>query len=331
MHASTLHVPADPLARFCALHEALMADRSWWESGNLLRFAALALTPLSGEPRELAARLTTVAEDLREAQAWHRRTSVGVLLAAQILRQGWSAADTVAELERAAALFRSRWRLSGGTRESLAILVLRQQAPGGRVGSEQVARLSAIWEEMRRAHPWLTQKTDWPACALLTALPETPAQIGARLESLYQGLHAQGFQRGDALQTAAQVLVFHPDPAPLVCARFAALYRAFHASGLWMGSGDYDEVALLCYADQPAAEVLETVRRHRERIAALAPKPDKQTSFSLSCGTALLQLVRGSADARRLSETQAILLVQAVLAAQAAAAVAAATAATAAT
>jgi hypothetical protein len=253
---------------------------------------------------------------------------VGDLLAAQLLRSGTSVAQMVAEVERAGALFRERWRFSGGSEEVLAILALAESSSDGRVSREQYNRLVKIWDALKADHPMLTQKTDWPMCALLARTSGEPATIARRAEEIFTGLHARGLRRCDELQTAALVLVLHREDAGAVCARFEALYAAFKVSGLWMGTQDYDEIALLCFAPEPPATVLATVGRHRERIAALTPKPGKQTSFSLAAGTAHLELSRGAAGAGMVAEADAVLRIVGVLAAQRAAAVAASAAAT---
>ena len=112
----------------------------------------------------------------------------------------------------------------------------------------------------------------------------------------------------------------------MIAGRFQALYGGFKQSGLWMGSQDYDEIALLAFAPQPAAEVLGVVMRHRDRIRGLTPAPDKQTAFTLACGTALIELTRDAAGVALLSEAQLLCNIHAIIAAQQAAAAAAASA-----
>ncbi len=325
--ARALLVPENPLERFCALYNALLEDRPWWQGQTMFRYCALALTTLPGEPREIAAQLDALSEELSASTPWYKRSSVGTMLAALLLRHGDGVKDFLAEIERVGAMFREHWRFSGNTYEALAIQVLRQNSNDHRVSVAQVTRLAEIWADMKQHHPWLTQKSDWPACALLSNSSATPGQISFRTEALYKGLHERDFQRSDALQTATHVLFFHADEPSVVCNRFEKLYAAFKASGLWMGSQDYDEIALLCFAPQPPDEVLRVVQRHREAIKGLRPAPDKQSSFSLACGTALLELARGSATAGLLGDAQTLINIHMILAAQQAAAASAAAAA----
>ncbi|MCY2961153.1 MAG: DUF4003 family protein [Planctomycetota bacterium] len=326
MSSSKTHISPDPLGRFVEIYERLEIGRGWWESAELLRHSALALTSIPGDSRALAQELTALAEELKDSQPWWRRSSVGVLLAAQLLRTGTSVAEMQAEVARAGALFRERWRFSGGTEEVLAILALAEASGDGRVSREQFTRMVRIWDALKKDHPILTQKSDWPLCAILSQDRGEPESIARRVEEIYQGLHALGYGRNDELQTASLVLFLQGDPAGPVCARFHALYGAFKASGLWMGTSDYDDVALLCFAPEPPAKVVGVVEHHRARIAELSPKPGKQTSFALAAGTAQLELLREASAAGRIVAIDAITRIVAVLAAQRAAATAAAAA-----
>jgi len=332
MQSTDVILPPDPLTRYQQVHRALFARKAWYHDSSVLRHTALALVTTPGEPQTLALRLNELAEELARSTPWYSslRNSIRFLVASMLLRRGTRVADFLEELKRAGELFREHWRLSGQTFEALAILALSGQSPDGRVTREQVARMAAIWDEMKRYHPWITQRSDWPAAALLAAAPLDPAQVAERLEALYRGLHERGFSRGDALQTASHILYFHTESARAACTRFEQLYKGFKQQGLWMYEGDYDDVALLCFAMQDPAEVVARVAEQREPIAALKPRPGKGTSFSLACGTALISLLRRSAETAHLSEAQALLRIVAILQAQQAAAAAAATAAAAA-
>jgi hypothetical protein len=308
-----VHLP-DPLARFAELHRAVLGPRRWYERDDASRHAALLLVPLPGTPAELARALEARAEELRRALSWWSslRANVRFVLAALLVREGLSARAMMRAIDEARVLFRRHWRWSGHPWQELAALVLLMQGEERRVTPAEVARLAAIWERMRRDHPWLTQRSDWPACAALVARPEPVEQLAARLEACYRGLGEAGLARGDARQTAAQILCFAPGEPAALCARFGRLWRAFREAGLWMHSGDYDEVALLAFADAPATAVVERVLRHRAAIDALRPRPTRSTSFDLACGTALLELLReargGEAEAARRIEAIARLV-----------------------
>ena len=68
MPNTSLYVPENPLERFCSLYTELLKDRPWWRDRTLLRYCALALTTLPGEPRELATRLDVLSQGRRCAE-----------------------------------------------------------------------------------------------------------------------------------------------------------------------------------------------------------------------------------------------------------------------
>lgn len=324
MNSDALHVPEDPLARFEELYRELLAGPGkapWYEPREALRFSALSLVPIQGEPSALAASLREIADQLLRGTPWYGnlRTSVRFLVATMLLKHGTPVADFLSEVERADPLFRKHWRLSGNVYEALAVLLLMQHSADGKVSQEQVDRLQAIWQRMKTDHPWLTHKSDWPAAALLSTVEAAPEPIGERLEALYQALRAHRLTPGDSLQTASQILYFHPGRPGDVAERFAGLYSGFRDQGLWMHGGDYDELSLLTFTTQPEREVVGLVSSQRERIEALDPRPGKATSFNLACGTATLTLV-GSERPEAVDQIQALATIHLLLQAQAASA-----------
>lgn len=285
---SELHWPADPLPRFGALYAELVGRRSWFQRGDGLRHAVLLALPLEGSPEAVARRLELCAGELQRALRWTDplRGGLRFALAATLLREELSVRELVAALDQAAPLFRRHWRWHGHAWERLAVLVLLAQSDERRVTRAAVERLAAIWQRMRVDHPWLTRKSDWPACAALVARPEPVDVLGERMERLYRGMRAQGFVRGDALQRATQILTLGADDPTGLCRRAWALYQGFRDAGLWMHRGDYDEVALLATVDAPATSVVERVLAQRAAIASLRPRPSRELAFSLACGTA---------------------------------------------
>lgn len=294
--------PADPLARFGELHRALFEKRRWFERDHAVRYAALQLVLVDGPATVVARRVEERAQELHRGLRWYHalRGSLRFAVAATLVREELSVRELLAAFAAADPLFRRHWRLRGDTWEQLAVLVLLVQDPERRVRAAAVDRLAAIWKRLRIDHPVLTQRSDWPACACLVARPEGVEELGRRLEDAYRGLRAEGLVRGDALQRAAQLLVLGEQATPEGYRRVGLLLRAFREAGLWMHGGDYDELALLAVLDVPAGAVVERVLAHRATLAALRPAPGREMSFSLACGTALIELrsAHGGADGR---------------------------------
>ncbi len=326
---ATVDLPADPLARFVALVEALDADRRWTEDHHSLRFAAVTAMTCPGEPAAVAAAIRTRTREIRDGAGWfgELNSPLAILLAAMMVQHGDTPVAFREAVERTRKQFRDARLRRGGIYETMAVWVLRQQAGLRPIPRETIARFRAIYEQMKRYHWWLTGPDDFPACAVLCGQPATPREIGERVERLYQALHDRGAARGDPLQTAANLLYLAEGDAVAVAERFARLADAFRRHEVTIVQADYDELAVLCFVDRPADEVVAATLRCREPIRALRPRPGASLSFNLACSVAFLELVQPAGGRRAAGEVKALVDLQAILNAQAAAAAAAATAA----
>jgi hypothetical protein len=318
-------IPADPLARFREIYQALNARRGWLESATPLQFSALSLITTPGEPDDIAAGLYALAEDLQKRTGWFGdlRSPTRFLIAANLLRAGESAEMFCAAVADASEIFREQDLRRGSAYEAIAILMLRQQDPHGRVHARQVTRFRAIYRMMKSYHWWLTGPDDYPACALLGAREERPHEIGRRVEAFYLKLKEMGLSAGDDLQTVSHILYFNPTADDEVLVRFQSLHDGFRAAGISMQRSDYDEIAILTFLDHDAAAVVGRVMEHREVMAALKPNPGRSLTFSLACGTAFLELAKltpaleSVAEARLLKQLEDIVQAQSAAAMQA--------------
>ena len=295
-------LPERPLERFLELLDALLAEKRWTDDVSSLRYAASSLLTTPGDATVVAHDLRVLADDLKERAGWlgPLNSSVRFVIAAMLLQAGTDATSFSNEVERVEELFRKARLKRRRVYSSLAILLLVEHArrSGRTVGAEFVSRFGAIYEEMKRHHGFLTGEDDYPACALLAGLDGAPTEIAARCERFYDGLRDLGFKRGNALQSVSHMLVFAPDADETVLHRFRALYDRFDDAGLWMHTGDYDEVAALSFLDHPAARVVDIALAQREIIAQHKPRPGKELSFSLACGTAFFTLAGEEGDDR---------------------------------
>jgi len=319
-------LPERPLDRFLELLDALLADKKWTEGVAPLRYAASTLMTMPGDAPRVARDLRRIADELLDRAGWFGplKSPARFAVAAILLRSGIDAATFTDEVTRVDGLFKERGLKRRSVLSCLAILLLFDHArrEGRRVDGPLVSRFGQVYEAMASHHGFLTGLDDYPACALLAGLDGTPSDVARRCERFYDGLRDLGFRRGNALQSVSHMLVFAPEADDVVMRRFRALYDAFDKAGLWMNTGDYDEVAALSFLDRPAATVVSTTLRHREVLAKHKPRPGRELSFSLACGTAFLELAGGGAD-ERLRGTQNVLAIQAILQAQQAAMIAA--------
>ena len=322
-------LPERPIDRLVELLTAIAGHKRWFQNWSMLRCAGLSLLTCEGDPDELAARLYDIALPLKSGAGLFSamRTDMRFCPAATLLRQGFTVEQFRQTCDATRALFHEAGLPKGETQESLACLILMEEAEDDAPSREQVERVVAIFAEMRRHSRLLTGRDDYPAAALLSAQPGTPEELIGRANRIYEALRDLKFGRGNQLQLASHMLTTAPEPDEVLVERFRRLYEVFRDRGLFMGSGDYDEVATLsllpCEAEAVVDRVLEDREALRER---LQPRPSRQEGFSLATSTAFLALATDGAQGTSLSAMQLTQVIS-LLAAQQAAAVAMASAA----
>lgn len=322
-------VPADPLARFDELLTALDAGRGWMQDKAAIRLAAITLIVTPGDAGRLAASTRTASAVLGERLGWASGVdeSVRLVIAAQLVKADESPDEFVDDLERVRGMFRADGLRRGGVYEVLAVLILRRLF--GTIEPAHVERLHAIYDAMKAHHWWLTGPDDFPACAMLVARPGEPAAIGAGTDAIYAALHQQaGLSRGDPLQTAANILYLAGVEAPLIVERFSGLLAAFRAAGAKIKTGEYDEVAILSFVAQPAANIVATVRELQAGLRARLKWLSEGDALSLGAGLAFVRLVGASGELGALADAKLLLDMQTLVTARQAASTAALSAST---
>lgn len=322
-------VPADPLARFDELLTALDAGRGWMQDKVAIRLAAIVLLVTPGDATRLAASTRTASAVLGERLGWFSGVdeSVRLVIAAQLIKSDESPDEFVDDLERVRGMFRADGLRRGGVYEVLAVLVLRRLI--GRIEAEHVERFHKIYEAMKAHHWWLTGPEDFPACAMLVGRPEAPAAIGAGTDAIYNALHEQaGLSRGDPLQTAAHILYLGGVETAVIVERFSGLLAAFRAAGAKIGTGEYDEVAILSFLAQPAANIVAAVRELQAGLRARLKWLGERDALSLAASLAFVRLVGTSGELGALADAKLLLDMQTIVTARQAASIAAIGAAT---
>lgn len=326
--APSFLVPADPLARFAEILAAFDAERGTFEDKVPLRLAAIHLVTTPGEPAALAeatrARVAAMRERLGRLGGID--APVRMVLAASLVKYDEDALEFLDEVERVRRMFRAIELRRGGVYEALATLVLRRGLSGAAIDTGHVTRLREIYEAMKGYHWWLTGPEDFPACAMLVPRPGSAAEIGAAIEAVYQALHTRAhLWRGDALQTAANVLVLSGLAPAEVADRFALLVERFREGGARVGQAEYDELAILCFLAQPVERVVATVLEFRDRIRASLGWTEKGSAFNLAANLAFVRLVGADGELGTIADAKLLLDMQAIVVARQAAAAVVAT------
>lgn len=325
-------IPEDPISRFRDLYAALEKDRRWWRDSRRLRYAAMAAVGCEGTPANVAQGIRRMEKSLKEASPWH--LSIGshmrFIVAALLYQNRDSGRGFMNEVRRVRKMFRGERLPRALVFELIAVLILRIQADGKTVSQDTVRRLRDIYQEMKRHHRFLTGADDLPACAILTGQEGAPTNLVARTEEIYGELRAEGFQRGDPLQTTANVLSLAPGLPHELVGRAASLKERFKNKGVRVYQRDYDELAILSFLSQATASVVDRVLAHREQLKHIRPRIDRATTFDLAAGITFLELAGRQVGVGTLSGTKALIDMQAIVAAQQAVLVCAAGAAVAA-
>ncbi|MEM7160426.1 MAG: DUF4003 family protein [Myxococcota bacterium] len=322
-----LSIPQDPLQRFVELHDALDADRGWLGDRVPLRYAAITMLTTPGDAGAIADSIREFHADFGARLKWYSGidSSIRMVLAAQLVKYGDTPAAFLAEVDRVRAMFRDQGLRRGGVYEVLGALVLRRALRGQMAMPNHVARFSEIYAQLKRHHWFLTGPDDYPACAMLMGLPGTPADIGDGVEAVYQALRRDAdLWRGDALQTASNVLYLSGMRPEEIARRFAELAAELKAAGYRVGQKDYDEVAVLCFLAAPARKLVEVVMSYQRTIRDSLEWVDRAMGLSLAASLAFVRLVGEHEQLGPLADAKLMLDMQAIVAARQAAAAAAA-------
>lgn len=322
-------VSQSPLDRFLGVHEALQQDRRWWRDSRRLRYAALAAIMCEGSETSVARGIRKTCEDLKEEFPWYWGVSPSVhfVLGTLLLQRKDSPKRFIKELVRVRKLFR-KYRLHRALQfEMLAVLILRIETDGRAIPESTVSRFRALYDEMKRHHRFLTGPDDFPACAILTGQPGAPRLIGNEVEAIYDELHANKFQKGNPLQTAANMMYLAPGSAREVAGRAVALRDEFKQHKARVTQREYDELAILSILQLPVTKVVQEVLETRERLRQVRPRIDGALRFDLAVGIAFADFVTAGAGSQGPGNAKVLVDMQTLLAAQQAAVAAAAAAA----
>jgi hypothetical protein len=309
----------DPLARFAELYAALEAHRRVLQDRVPLRLAAICLLTTPGPADQLALATRRIDAALDRRISWYHAfsESVRIVIAAQLHKHDDDPDSYMDEVVRVRSLFRAVGLRQGGAYEFLAVLVLRRVLARP-VDRADVERFQAIYEALKRHHWWLTGPEDFPACAMLVARPEAPANIGAGTDAIYRALHRRAdLWRGDPLQTAANVLYLADVPADELAERFALLMTGFRGRGVTIGQDQYDELAVLCFLAWPVDKIVEVVAEFRDRMRSTLPWLGRADALSLAANLAFVRLAGRDGLLGSLADLKPLLDMQAIVVARA--------------
>ncbi len=319
----------DTAIRSYAVHFEELQRRHRWTNTTSLRLAAASLATAGSDTSVEA--MDAVAAQLEARAKWSGplRTSVRFVLAAMMVRHDLDVETVIPATEATRAAFTDHELGCGGVYPYLAAFLLVTQSGGAAPDPTVIARMAAIQDHWKQAHPWLTGRDDYPMAALHALRREDPLELSHRLEMTYAELHGRGFTRGNQLQLATQILAVAPMDGTEAAARFAAVAAALQARGEKVGTSRYDEVALLSVVNGAPGALADEVLRVRDALRQVEGGSwlhrvldGLSSELSLSMAVSLLLAQAPETAATGLADQAAVTLTQAALQAQQAAMVA---------
>lgn len=299
--------------RLRALLNAMRVQKKWHESWTALRLAALSLVSVEGAPSEVVREFRDHADRLyKDTSAFHPlRSMLRFGVAAWLMRDNSTPADFLRTLPTIQAQFRGDGLRKGHGNELLAALVLCR-ADQVEDRCRRFAELSTRLDKGRL----LGFHQLYPARAFLVAVRDEPVEeLEHRVRAASRALETRGVRGKGWIESVAHMYALLDTPAPELARSGTALYRAFADRGLRMNRGDQLECGLLAPLGTHAGEIAHGVLEHRAEIDKLHPKPGREESFRLACGTWLRSQTRGehttaAADVELLARLQAFVELQ---------------------
>jgi hypothetical protein len=308
----------DPLARFYEL-EAVFGDEGGMFGDPIsLRYAVANLLMCPGKPDEIESAVRATHASLHQHIPWTGSLphAIWPLVATVLVQRGDDAAAFAFELNRVRAIMRSHGVRRHAAYELIAVLVLRIRNGLAPITEEQIARVRAVYDQMKRHHWLLTGPEDLPACAMLALSSQEPKAIGDRANAIYDGLRARSLARsGDPLHTASHVLALSPRPPAELVERFANLVVAFEDVGIRVHRNHYDEVAVLCLLDVPAQRIADAVSAYQASIRSRLNWADREHTVPIAANIAFMRMLGDDPELDALADAKVLLDLQSVLAA----------------
>ncbi len=293
MHLDHLH-SLIPLERYRDIIAALEPERGSWLDEFWLRIAAQVAVLAPDEPQHLASRIRHLAGALAAHAKWYQdlASPLRFVVAAMLIQHHIKVHDFIGEHARIADLLHRVGLRSTGFHHTMAVLILMISPEHIGCGMLEAERLKAIHQGMKRFHWWLTGADDLPACAALAQCSGSAIEVVTRAEACYQLLHESGMQRGNHLQTAANLLPLTGLDADAAVARYRALKSRLEASDGMLLPMHYEVLSLLCLLDHDPETVISRLIAVRRELELFQPDVVAAANLIIAADLTCLDLVR---------------------------------------
>jgi hypothetical protein len=297
-----------PLARYHAIVEALQSSKDSLDDRYWMRFAAQAAVLSPEEPAAIAAGIRRLGEALLTQADWYQGLSspARFAVAALLIQHHLPMKALVAEYQRSAALFTAVGLPRRGFAVTMAVLILNLAPEGRALSLGDAQRLKAIYARMRRFHWWITGPADLPACAALAQCPSTAEVVVARVEDIYQQLHAAGMSISHQLHTAASLLTLTGLTAEGSVKRCLALRHQLASRGEVLAPEHYDAIAVLTMLDHDPREVIDRLEATIADLHRDQADLERSAAVAIASDLVFLDLLHLDANLEPLHEASAL-------------------------
>ncbi len=144
--------------------------------------------------------------------------------------------DPAGYLDRVSGIYGRLRRFFSGEPCVLAAMILAGHTTQAEE-DEAVRATKEIYQEMRRAHSWMTSENDMPFAALMALTGREAGDIHAEAEACYRILRETLPMEGDARQTLSHILSLYGGSAEEKCEKAADLADRLRYKGHPLGRG----------------------------------------------------------------------------------------------
>lgn len=287
-----------PVERFRNILGCLEFPHHSVEELYWLRFAAQAAILRPEDPDHIAKTIKRTAKILDDNTPWYETLSTAMrfAIAAILVQTHDSPCDFIRGHRHISNLMRQQELRTGGAHETLAVTILRMNADKRRVNHQDLTRFKAIYEEMKKFHWWLTGPDDFPAVAALCHLDGSAREVVQAAESMYQYLHDQGFEPGDGLQSAANLLPLVNKSQADAVTKLIGLRKILKTESDNQIAYHYDSLIPLVMLEQDPLHIMQmTLAIHKELELSSSERFGAST-FGIAADLCFLDLIRFDKD-----------------------------------
>ena len=287
-----------PVERFRNILGCLEFPQHSVEELYWLRFAAQAAILRPEEPEQVAKIIRRTAKILDDNTPWYETLSTAMrfAIAAILVQTHDSPCDFIRGHRHISNLFRQQELRTGGAHETLAVAIMRMNADKRRIHHQDVTRFKAIYDEMKKFHWWLTGPDDFPSAAALCHVEGAARDVVQATEAMYQYLHDEGFESGDGLQSAANLLPLLNISQADAVTKLIGLRKILKSEGNNQIAYHYDSLIPLVMLEQNPLQIMKmTLAIHKELELSSSEKFGAST-FGIAADLCFLDLIRYDKD-----------------------------------